>query len=144
MTTVIETKGLTKGDVSYLRRATDVYAINIEDRNYLRCVKRADYQDAFSEDKRVDIPVEGNGKHGWFCSVWSFPWHTIRAGDQVRFEWYPDAGTSELLREVNLHMDELYVHITRGQKSARYLAEAIVCAENSARMCRSDAPTSFG
>lgn len=131
--------GLTKEAVSYLRRADDVYAIVIDGQNYLRAVKRARFDDAFSEDKRVDIPVEGNGANGYFCSAWSFPWRTLRAGQRVRLEWYRDAGTNEALRDVGMCMDELYVHIGNesGRKWARYLVEAMaVPADSLARMCK--------
>ena len=132
-------EGLTKEDVSYLRRADSVYAINIEGRNFLRAVKRGDYADAFSEDKRVDIPVSGNGKDHYFTSAWEFPWHVLRVGDQVYLHWYPDAYTSESLRQVGLHGDALYVDVTRGKqnRTVRYLVEVGVCADNLARMCRS-------
>lgn len=139
------TEGLTREDVSYLRRANDVYVINIEGQNFLRAVKRGDSRDAFSEDKRVDIPVDGNGAHGYFTNAMEFPWHTLRAGDQVNLHWFPDACTNDLLREVGLHADAVYVDVRRGQKRpVRYLVDVTVCAENSARMCRSDPGSSFG
>jgi len=145
MTDMAIVHALTREDMSYLRRASDVYAINIDGQNYLRCVKRAAYGDAFSEDKRVDIPVEGNGKDGWFTSAWAFPWHTLRAGDGVRFEWYPNAQSTESLREVGFDSDALYVHIRRGKKWAKYLAAVSTTPHGSlARMCRDYVPTSFG
>ena len=128
---------LSAEDVSYLRRADDVYAINVGGANYLRVTKRADYRDAFSQDRRVDIPVGGNGADGFFASAWEFPWETLRTGDVVSFYWYPDAHTSENLRAAGLHGDVLYVDITRGKRSARYVAGTSMCPDNSARMCRS-------
>jgi hypothetical protein len=144
MSTIVSTEGLTKEDVSYLRRADDVYAINIEGQNFLRVVKRGTFGDAFSEDKRVDLPVPGNGKHGYFTSAWEFPWRTLRAGDRVRLYWYPDANTNELLRQVGLHADVLFLDVARGKQENRYVAGTSVCADNSARMCRSDPGSSFG
>jgi hypothetical protein len=133
-------EGLTREDTSYLRRSSDVYAINIEGQNYLRCTRRADPNDAFDTDKRVDIPVGGNGADGYFASAWSFPWHTLRPGDVVSFNWFPDANTNENLREVGLHADTLYVIVQRGKKSAQYMAAVSVCPDNSARMCKGAAP----
>lgn len=144
MSTITPTEGLTKEDVSYLRRADDVYAINIEGQNYLRAVKRGRWDDQFDSDKRVDIPVEGNGSNGWFTSGWDFPWRTLRVGDSVRLEWFPDAHRNESLRDVGLHADVLYVHVRRGKSWARYIAGTQVCPDNSARMCRGAAPVSFG
>lgn len=145
MSTIVSTEGLTKEDVSYLRRADDVYAINMEGQNFLRVIKRGTYGDAFSEDKRVDIPLgRGNGRHGWFTHAGGFPWRTLRVGDQVSLYWYPDANTNELLREVGLHADALFVDVQRGKQMNRYLVEVGVCADNSARMCRTDAPGHFG
>jgi hypothetical protein len=143
MTTTTDTPVLSKEDMSYLRRASDVYAINIDGQNYLRCVKRAKFDDAFDTDKRVDIPVAGNGREGWFTPAWEFPWHTLRAGDSVRFEWYPDAHRNDVLRDVGYHADVLYVHIRRGKTQARYIAATQVGPENSARMCREFVPASF-
>lgn len=145
MSTILSTEGLTKEDVSYLRRADDVYAINIEGQNFLRVVKRGTFGDAFSEDKRVDLPVPGNGGHGYFTNVWGFPWRTLRVGDRVSLYWYPDANTNELLRQVSLHADVLYMDVERGkQLPMRYILDVSVCADNSARMCRTDAPGHFG
>lgn len=145
MSDVAAVDALTKEDISYLRRASDIYAINIDGQNYLRCVKRADYGDAFSEDKRVDIPVEGNGKNGWFTSAWSFPWHTLRAGDGVRFEWYPNAHSTENLKSVGYDADVLFVHIRKGKMWAKYIAAVQTTPHDSlARMCRDDVPASFG
>jgi hypothetical protein len=141
MTTVETTVGvLTREDVSYLRRASDVYAINIDGQNYLRCVKRARWGDQFSEDKRVDIPVQGNGDDGWFVSAYSFPWQTLHAGNEVRLYWFPDANTNDGLREVGMHADTLYVDVRRGKAWARYMAAVSVCPENSARMCKGASP----
>src|SRR3972149_11527402 len=98
---------LTREDVSYLRRASDIYAINIDGTNYLRATRRADPNDSFDSDKRIDIPVRGNGENGWFTSAWSFPWHTLRAGDEVSFYWFPDANTNENLRQCGLPADTL-------------------------------------
>lgn len=136
MSDTLTQNALTREDVSYLRRADDVYAINVGGHNYLRCIKRASYSDAFDTDKRVDIPVLGNGADGYFTSAWEFPWHTLRAGDQVRFNWYPDAHTNENLRGVGFHADVLYVDIIRGKTSARYVAGTSVGPDDSARMCR--------
>lgn len=141
------TEGLTREDVSYLRRASDVYAINIEGQNFLRCVKRGDPRDAFSEDKRVDIPVDGNGAHGYFTRAWEFPWHTLRAGHRVSLYWFPDAWTNRYLTEVGLHADALYVDVTRGkQRPVRYLVDVGICEDNTARMCRTSGQvsTAFG
>lgn len=132
--------GLTKEDVSYLRRADDVYAINIGGQNYLRCVKRGNSSDAFDDDKRVDIAVDGNGADNWFTSAWQFPWRTLRVGDKVWLHWYPDAATNEYMREAGLHGDSLYVDITRGKGRSeqinRYLVANSCSADNTARMCR--------
>jgi len=146
MSTIVSTEGLTKEDVSYLRRADDVYAINIEGQNFLRAVKRGTFGDAFSEDKRVDIPVPGNGEHGYFTNAWGFPWRTLRVGERLYLRWYPDAHTNELLRQVNLHADALFMDVqgAREKRPRSYLVEVQVCAENSARMCRPDAPGHFG
>lgn len=136
MSTTVNEVGLTKEGVSYLRRADDVYGINIDGQNYLRVVKRAAFGDAFAEDRRVDIPVEGNGADGYFTSAWNFPWASLRAGDRVRLYWWPDANRNEALKEVGLHADALFVDITRGKQTHRYVAATQVAPDNSARMCR--------
>ena len=129
---------LTKEDISYLKRADDVYAINIDGQNFLRVIKRADWRDRFSDDKRVDIAVDGNGASGFFCSAWHFPWHTLRVGQTVRFDWFPGALMSDNLRAVGYVGDELSVDIgsASGKNSARYLVETYVGPDNSARMCK--------
>lgn len=134
--------GLTKEHLSYIRRADDVYAIHTDGQNFLGCVKRGVVGDMFSEDKRVLIPVAGNGADGYYSTAWSFPWqtHPLREGDAISFYWYPDAGTNDYMRDHGLHGDKLYVDISRGEgnkrRSWRYLVDCSTCPDNSARMCR--------
>lgn len=129
-------EGLTPEEVSYLKRANDVYAINIDGQNYLRCIKRGDPGDSFASDMRHDIPVEGNGADNYFTSAYEFPWASLRRGDKVRLYWFPDANRNEAMREVGLHGDALFVDVERGRTSYRYVAATQVCPDNSARMCR--------
>ena len=143
MTTLEITEGLTKEHLSYLRRADDVYAIHRDGQNYIGCVKRGTFGDEFSEDKRVLIPVAGNGGEGFYSGANWFPWqtHPFREGDRLSLHWYPDAGTNDYLRDAGLHADKLYLDITRPTsngraKSWRYLVDTAVCPDNTARMCR--------
>lgn len=144
--TLTETRVLTKEDVTYLRRADDMFARHDGDGtdyltdggNMIGAVKRAPYGDRFAQDITVLIPVNGNGRQGFFTNLHSAEsvLRTLRAGDAVSFYWYPDAGTNDYARGAGLHVDHLYLDVTRGARTVRHLASVSVCPENSARMCK--------
>lgn len=144
--TATETHVLTKEDVSYLRRADDLYARHDGDGeaygsdggNVIGAVKRAPWGDRFAQDVTVLIPVNGNGRQGNFTSLHSGESviRSLRAGDAVSFYWYPDAGTNENARDAGLHVDYLYLDVTRGKRQSRYLVAVSVCPDNSVRMCK--------
>jgi len=138
--------GLTREDISYLRRADEVYAQHRGEEwksespvgNVLVALKRGKRDDQFSQDVRVPIVVDGNGAPGNFANpVPRTIVRLLRAGDKVYLYWYPDAGTNEYCKDAGLHVDYLYLHVTRGKQQFEYLASVSVCPHNSARMCKS-------
>lgn len=144
--TLTETRTLTREDVSYLRRADDLFARHDGDGNdyqsaggnMIGAVKRAPYGDQFAHDVTVLIPVGGNGRQGNFTSLYNVESviRDLRAGDEISFYWYPDAGTNQYARDARLHVDYLYLDVTRGKRTRRHLAAVSVCPDNSARMCK--------
>jgi hypothetical protein len=62
---------------------------------------------------------------------------TLRAGDGVRFEFYPDYHSNGYMAKAGLHGDALRLHVTRGDKRfATWELAAQGCPDNSARMCK--------
>lgn len=62
---------------------------------------------------------------------------TLRAGDSVVFQFWPDCGTGDYLKAAGLHDDRLSVLVYRkGRLAATFDLEHSVMPENSARMCR--------
>lgn len=67
---------------------------------------------------------------------------TLRAGDSVAFEFYPDAGSNGYCAEAGLHIDRLYLRVRRnGKDHASWCLTSGCSLDNSSRMCR-DIPNS--
>jgi hypothetical protein len=69
----------------------------------------------------------------------SSPWRTIagllKAGDLLSLEWRRDAATTDALKAVGMHGDELRLIVTRpGHEPMIFLLSSKVCADNMARM----------
>lgn len=62
---------------------------------------------------------------------------TLRAGDAVAFQFYPDSHTNQYLEEKELHGDALNMLVFRkGKHVATFELQTSVTPDNSARMCR--------
>lgn len=61
---------------------------------------------------------------------------TLRAGDIVRFSFYPDCHSNGYVAAAGLHADCLYLHVTRNGKRQTWELTDSICPANSARMCR--------
>jgi hypothetical protein len=61
---------------------------------------------------------------------------TLRAGDGISFEFYPDCHTTENLRTAGLHGDVLRLHVTRGKHRHVFEIAQNTCPDNTARMCQ--------
>ena len=63
--------------------------------------------------------------------------NTLRVGDAIALQFYPDAHTTEALREVGFHGDAFNMLVYRkGQHVATFELRAVICADNTARMCK--------
>lgn len=76
-------------------------------------------------------------QHGHVASVFG----TLRAGDAIKFEFYPDCHSNGNMARAGLHGDALRLHVYRGDEAVRRLVAvwelATQCSpDNSARMCR--------
>ena len=62
---------------------------------------------------------------------------TLKAGDAIKFHFYPDALSTIALRDSGFHGDALYVHVYRnGSVYARFELAHVVSSVESVRMCR--------
>jgi hypothetical protein len=62
---------------------------------------------------------------------------TLRAGDAITLEFYPDSHTTQALREAGFHGDAFNLHIHRKDKHvATFELRSSICQDNTARMCK--------
>lgn len=62
---------------------------------------------------------------------------TLRAGDAIALEFYPDGKSNDYVRAAGLHGDMFSLHVYRkGMKHATFVLRSSICPDNSARMCR--------
>jgi hypothetical protein len=61
---------------------------------------------------------------------------SLREGDEVTFEFYPDCHSNGYVAKAGLHADALFLRVTRGKNQFRYELDQSICPDNSARMCR--------
>jgi hypothetical protein len=63
--------------------------------------------------------------------------NTLRAGDAIALQFYPDSHTTQALREVGFHGDAFNMLVYRnGKHVATFELRSTICQDNSARMCR--------
>lgn len=73
-----------------------------------------------------------------FNEEWRTAAKAIRAGDVLAMEWR--VNSNGYVKDAGLNMDELVVHVCRGEKLTRvgtYLLVVSICPDNSARMIQS-------
>jgi len=151
---------LTKLDVAALRKADYIVCwLNSHGvvGSRFEAVKRAEKTVAnpFAVDVHHEIaaPVTcvrdwSNGNGEWAC-VESVTFYrsqvchaasvigTLRAGDAIKLQFYPDAHSSPVLKEAGFHGDQFNLVVYRaGKRHAIFELRSSICQNNSARMCR--------
>jgi hypothetical protein len=62
---------------------------------------------------------------------------TLRAGDGIKFEFYPDHHTTQGLARAGFHGDAIRLLVYRGDKHvATFVLDQCTCPDNTARMCK--------
>jgi hypothetical protein len=62
---------------------------------------------------------------------------TLRAGDGIKFEFYPDHHTTGGLANAGFHGDALRLQVYRGDKLvAKFVLDTCTSPDNTARMCK--------
>lgn len=72
-----------------------------------------------------------------FCDQWRTAVQSLRPGDFLSMEWR--ANSNGYVRDAGLNLDELVLHVYRGEQRKRvasYLLVVSVCPDNTARMIR--------
>jgi hypothetical protein len=155
---------LTKLDIAAFRKADAlcVHLSQLYPTGLVRLIKRAG-QNTFDSDKEhvIECPVTLYGYRnqnaiadGAACFAHVSFYHaqntpascivnTLRADDEISFEFYPDGQSNGYTAKAQLHADVLYLIVRRNDGSKRYRWEldVSICPDNSARMCR-DVPSS--
>lgn len=157
---------LTKADVAALRQCDNI-SIHLRasnpDQNAVRASKRLERKEGapFADTERTvfigpsgaDAPVAMQHQYDrdttqaqCFGHLYSYPsqhcetssiMRTLRAGDEVCFVFWPDAGTNGYAAAAGLHVDRLYLRVRRdGRDHANWQLDEGCCPSNSARMVR--------
>jgi cold shock CspA family protein len=152
---------LTKNDIAAIRKANDI-CVHLSARNpqgLVRLIKRKRYDaKPFETDQEhvmtANVVMDSLRGQAAFesgtadCFAMAGIYHdqrvqvsnvlkTLRVGDEVTFEFSPDAHTNGYIAAAGLHGDALYLRVRRnGKFIARWELTSSVCPSNSARMCR--------
>jgi hypothetical protein len=144
---------LTKEDISHLRVADDIsVSYRPKETRVVVRKKNPKYGHAPFAERELEyvLPVlvtDYSGKASrCFESVPLWRYSTgsaaataidsLKVGDEVEFQFYPDHSTNAYAGNARLHVDALFLYVTRGKKRFEYLLEVSVCPDNSARMCQ--------
>jgi len=157
---------LTKLDIAALRKA-DFLTVRFDGSDASKCeaflIKRAvkSERDPFATDQyhAIAAPVRVYGfdykpEDVTRVQCWEMLWlywsqgghaesvlGTLRAGDAIKFEFYPDYHSNGYLAKAGLHGDALRLHVFRGDETLRKLVatwelRSQCSPDNSARMCK--------
>lgn len=146
---------LTKLDIAALRHADSLVVTHAPGRHIVDLVKnnRPSEKDPFATEirHRLDVPTsvyaDGKDRSDATCfamvSLYRFGGHaesvlkTLRVGDEISFQFYPDAHSNIAMARLRLHGDVLKLIVKRnGFSFAEFDLQTSVCPENSARMCK--------
>jgi hypothetical protein len=151
---------LTKIDIAALRHADHIVAwldCNGVVGSLFEAVKRAEKteKNPFATDIRHEIPAPvrtvfdyRDENATWSC-VESVTFYrsqacqassalaTLRAGDAIALQFYPDSHTTQALKEHGFHGDAWNLLVYRKDKLvATFELRSSICQDNSARMCK--------
>lgn len=155
---------LTKIDLAALRQCDSIVVhFKGAGESSVKAIKRArtSERDPFAADQHHTIAAPVNCRH-----VYGVPAHThaeafghisvyhgqttpvgsilavLRVGDQIGFEFYPEAHSNGYLIDAGLYGDVLNLHVTRGKQRLVFEIDHCNSPNNSARMVRgvADAP----
>lgn len=153
---------LSKDDIAAIRRADDL-VIHLNSKypaGLVRLIKRKPYNaKPFETDQEIvlesaKVSIEGHKAHAGiesgqvqcFDSVGIYPSQntpvsnvlkTLRAGDEVEFQFRPDYHCNGYVAAAGLHADALMLIVRRnGARHAEFELAMGICPDNSARMCR--------
>jgi hypothetical protein len=157
MTTTTDILTIDRDDLNAIRKADSVVFRHYQGVATIECIKR-DRDEFGDKERRRDIVVAGSISH----SSWNYEdresfssactsitsagfhegWRTINAalriGDSLKLEFRADEGTNGYVKDANLHADELWLRVERGEGAKRnrlfFLLDSTICPSNSARM----------
>lgn len=95
---------------------------------------------SYVEDEAYNIPACANCYEHNPVYTDASELHTwinfLRVGDQLSMEWLKDCYTWESMRDGDLHLDKLRVHVLRGKADHVFLMSVQISKNNTARMIR--------
>lgn len=145
---------VTKQDTQAIRMASSCVISLDASGGYCEMICETPAMEPLTHQRRhrinCEIVVCGNHKlrAGWrFCNVALLYYstiseqrtilNTIRTGDRVRFEFYPDGHSNDYTRSAQLHADILRMHLFRkGTFVGMHVFDSAITPDNSARMCQ--------
>lgn len=149
---------LTKLELAALRQCDALCVHLSKDFTAVRAIKRnpKTEKEPFAQDQEqlitADVGLETlrgreeleSGRVKCFAHISLYPnqkhtsWlilQTLRVGDELTFNFYPDAHTNGYIAAAGLHGDALYLNVRRkGKTVARWSLAHSICPTNTARM----------
>lgn len=150
---------LTKDDITAFRKADDLCVHLDKSGPCVRLIKRKAY-DAKPFETDIEYLVTSAGvemygyrnkdalANGARCFAMVRFYHdqftpesatvkTLKAGDEIIFEFHPDRHTNGYVAAAGLHADCMMLRVRRdGKTVANWELETTICPDNTARMCR--------
>lgn len=147
---------LTKDDIHAIRKADDI-CIHLNARNpegLVRLIKRKPYNaKPFDCDQEHVLPATVRMATRVTAECFAMTnakfessgvgsiLKTLRAGDELRFQFWPDAQGNQYTKDAGLYADSVYLDVIRdGKRVARWDIDSSITPDNSARMCRNIRP----
>lgn len=167
---MLEPYALTKVDLAALRQMDDLVVQRYRNRggeivDRVECIRKVQKTEAnpwvTEQIHRIEAPIRirddswtmskldltdatafamlGNYKHT--LTTFTSALATLRAGDEIHFEFHPDYHSTQYLAEIGVHCDVLMLHVRRGEKRiACWEIQQSTCPDNTARMVRGIRP----
>lgn len=148
---------LTKTDIAALKQC-DYFCVHkrpTETNVYAVKKIKADERNPFAQDATYTVAIPVSIDTSWrydtshsFCFAMVYQYQsqrcdvssiiaTLKAGDEVKFRFYPDCHTNKYCEDAGLHGDALYLDVYRaGKHHATWQIDRTITPDNTARMCR--------
>jgi hypothetical protein len=135
----LDCNGVSGGLVEFVKRAPEKsvkHPYPTDLRHSLEAPIRVAYDYRYPERSWAcveSVTLYWSSKDDMVCAIM----RTLRAGDAIAFEFYPDCHSNQYVTDAGLHADALRMLVYRdSSRVACWEVAQSICPDNSARMCK--------